>query len=75
MANITKLSYTLLKGDKELRAKVAEGCGVTTETVRNWLYSDSPNLTRAAVIAIIRQHTGIPRHLLLEEEEEQGSHY
>ena len=62
----SKVLLTILKGDLEMRDKVADACGVKVSTVNTWIRTESDSLLDLRVLRVIAEGTGIPEENLVE---------
>lgn len=70
---LSKAAVLLIRGSSEIKKQIVESQAITTNTLYNWLRDDSPNLTRAAVLAIIEHESGLAvEHLLSPENPKNG---
>ena len=67
LSNITILA---LRGcDIEVKQKIADAAGVSIDTVYRWIKGNDDNLTKAAVLKVIREELGLSDSQILEETE------
>lgn len=65
---LTQIAILALRGsDRSVKQKIAEEIGVTEAAIYKFIQSNSDNLTKAAVIKIIREITGLEDSQILEE--------
>jgi hypothetical protein len=62
----SKVMLTILKGDLDLRQRVADACGVKVSTVQTWIRENSSSLLDLRVTKTIAEGTGIPQENLIE---------
>ena len=62
----SKVLLTILKGDLDLRQRVADACGVRISTVNTWIRTESDALLDLRVTKTIAEGTGIPEDSLVE---------
>jgi len=55
----------VIKGDKELREKLAKKMKRSQHTIYMWMWGNSDNLTKADALREISEHTGINIDLLI----------
>ena len=54
-----------LKGDKQLREKLASKMKKSQHTIYMWMWGNSDNLTKADALQCISDHTGIAIEVLI----------
>ena len=54
-----------IKGDKDLREKLAKKMKRSEHTIYMWMWGNSDNLTKADALQVISEHTGINIDLLI----------
>ena len=54
-----------IKGDKDLREKLAKKMKRSKHTIYMWMWGNSDNLTKADALQVISEHTGINIDLLI----------
>ena len=54
-----------IKGDKDLREKLAKKMKRSKYTIYRWMWGNSDNLTKADALQVISEHTGINIDLLI----------
>lgn len=63
---LTKAYRTVLQSS-EIKKAISKQEGITEEAVRRWIRNDSKNLTRASVLRVIKDLTGLSDDQLLNE--------
>lgn len=68
---LTKIAILALKGTgQDVKERIAQAAGITnTGTVYNWITDnkDNGNLTKASVVKVIEEATGLTQDQILEE--------
>lgn len=69
MSGISKIAQLALRGSKEARKRIIELTGAHPETVRVWIKYKRDELTKASIMAIIREETGLTDEQILAVDE------
>lgn len=65
---LTNIAILALRGlGHGVKEKIASGLGVTVSTINRWIVNNDDNLTKAAVIKVIQEETGLTQDEILEE--------
>lgn len=65
---LSKLAILAIKGlGSQGKTVLAQACGVTEACIYKWIATNDDNLTKAAAIKAIREHTGLEDSQILEE--------
>jgi transposase len=65
---LSKVALLVLKGSKDLKERIAAMMGVKLVTVYSWVQKNDDNLTKAAVLQMISEETGLQESDLLESD-------
>lgn len=63
---LSKIGILAVKGTRNIAIKIAADQGISKQAVYQWINDNHENLTRASVLAIIREETGLADHQILE---------
>lgn len=66
---LTRAGLLIIKGfSGEQKEKLASVAGVGIKTLYRWLEENNDGLTKAGVVRMIRQESGLPEEEILEDE-------
>lgn len=65
---LSKKAIDVIRPDNRLRSLLALEADVTEYTIVRWINSNHVNLTRANLLKIIREETGLENHEILVED-------
>lgn len=65
---LTKIAILAIKGSKDFVLKASEDQGVAKQTVYRWIAENDDTLTKASILKIIREETGLTDEQILEPE-------
>lgn len=66
---LSKAAILTLRGmSREQKDRIASAVGVQPSTVYRWIQNNDDSLTKAAILQVIRDETGLSDSQLLEEE-------
>ena len=65
--SLSKIALLSLKGSKHMRCQIADSEACSLETVNRWIRQNNSMLTKASILAIIRQETGLTVEQILED--------
>lgn len=61
-------AYKAVLQSADLKKAISKQEGITEEAVRRWIRREDKNLTRASVLRLIKQETGLSEDQLLESD-------
>jgi hypothetical protein len=67
---LSKLVLSAIRGNSDLRYKVRTAIGVSNPTMTRLLRENDDDLTKAAVLAVIREELGVSEDQMFEKESE-----
>lgn len=71
---LSKAAILALKGtDKAAKDRIAKAAGVEPSTVYRWISKNDDSLTKAAILPVISEETGLDQSQILEEEVKEGT--
>ncbi len=59
-------AYKAVLQSSDLKKLISKQEGITEEAVRRWIRREDKNLTRASVLRLVKEHTGLDDDQLLE---------
>jgi hypothetical protein len=66
---LSNIALLALRGsEKAVKQKIADATGASIDAVYRWIRDNDDNLTKAAVLKVIREETGLTDSEILEEE-------
>jgi hypothetical protein len=60
-------AYKTVLQSPEIKKAISKQEGITEEAVRRWIRNNSKNLTRASVLRLVRDETGLDEEQLLDD--------
>lgn len=69
---LTIRAKNLLLPNKRIKDKIADACGTTYFSVHAWIKNDSPKITQADALRVIREETGLTDEQILTQEPAQA---
>jgi len=65
---LTETALQLIKANHKLRSRLAIASGRTEYTIVRWVDNNDDNLTKAALLQVIREETGLTDQEILKEQ-------
>jgi hypothetical protein len=73
--NISRGALLALRGlKKEEKQRFADRIGKNIQTVYRWLQDNSDEMTKASIVSVISEETGLRKDQIIEEAELMGEH-